>query len=457
MKYRIQKLEYNASQKNIPNQFLDIQSLKDFKFLTFYYKYLKNIKCIRIFCIQSYFVFVKFYFIVFINILNKKENKYKLIKMQDFALKHKLNKSVLFKKTLTKYLEPYVLSENLENIKNFTAKNFITSEDVYLIKIKDANVIGQSNIVFADQNAIHHDLFNCKLDFTSEELHNIFSIRVNKGEVKIPLNYYNRSYIDEAASFVDAVAKNYAHWTTEVLPRIVAFCKNSKYKNVPLILNDSLHPNMMSSLKRIIGSRNLILLPKNHLIQVKNLYLLSVAGFVSFERRNLKKPESTTGSYNNLAIKLVRKNFLSALTGNKKKWPEKIFIRRNSNYRNLINSKEIEKLLIKKGFSIVELGNQSFVNQAALFYNAKTIIGSYGADFANLIYANPKSNIIMLCSDNEANNYQYWPNISSLIGIKITYIVGKCVEPRIEGRWAMHTDYSINSKFLDESIIRLIE
>ncbi len=377
--------------------------------------------------------------------------------MHDFALKHKLNKSILFKKTLTKYLAPYVLTENLDKIENFTAKNWITSEDVYLIKIKDANVIGQSSIVFVNQNAIYHDLFNFKLDYTSEETHNIFSIAVDKGEVNIPLTYYSRAYIDEAASFVDAVAHNYAHWTTEVLPRIVAFCKDSKYKNVPLILTDPLHPNIMRSLEYIIGSRNIILLPKNHLIQVKSLYLMSVAGFVSFERRDLKKLESTKGSYNNLAIKFLRKNFLSAAIGNKKKWPEKIFIRRNSHYRKLINSKEIEELLIKKGFSIVEPGNLSFENQVALFSNAKTIIGPAGADFANLIYANLKSNIIILVSDHEENNYEYWPNITSLIGIEITYILGRCVEPRIEGRWGLHSDFSINLKFFDECISRIVE
>ena len=377
--------------------------------------------------------------------------------MKNFALKHKLNKSILFKRTLAKYLAPYVLTENLDNLKNFTAKNFITSEDVYLIKIKDANVTGQSNIVFANQNAIHHDLFNFKLDYTSEEMHNIFSVAVNKGEVNIPLKYYNRAYIDVAASFLDAVAQNYAHWTTEILPRIVAFCKNSKYKNVPLILNDSLHPNIMSSLDRIIGSRDVILLPKNHSIRVKNLYLMGVVGFVGFERRNLKQPESTTGSYNNLAIKFLRKKFLSAPIGNKKKWPEKIFIRRNSHYRKLINSKEIEELLIKKGFSIVEPGNLSFENQVALFSNAKIIIGPAGADFANLIYANLKSNVIILISDHEGNNYEYWPNISSIVGIQITYILGRCAETRIEGRLGPHSDFSINLKFFDESISRVIE
>lgn len=457
MKYQIQKLKYSAALKNTPNKFLNIHSLNDFKVLSFYYKYLKNIQWIRIFCIQSYFVFVKFYFIVFNNILNKKEDNYKLINMKDFALKHKLKKSILFKRTLTKYLTPYVLTENLKNIKNFTAKNFITSEDVYLIKIKDANVIGQSNIIFANQNAVHHDLLNFKLDYTFEETHNIFSIAVNKGEVNIPLKFYNRAYIDEAASFVDAVANNYAHWTTEILPRIVAFCKDSKYKNVPLILNDSLHRNIMRSMDFIVGSRNIILLRKNHLIQVKNLYLISAAGFVAFERRNLAKPESSTGSYNNLAVKFLRKKFLSAPIDNKKKWPEKIFIRRNSHYRKLINSKEIEELLIKKGFAIVEPGNLSFENQVALFSNAKTIIGPAGADFANLIYANLKSNVIILVSDHEGNNYEYWPNISSLIGIQITYILGRCVEPRLTGRWGLHSDFSINLKFLDESISRIGE
>ena len=85
--------------------------------------------------------------------------------------------------------------------------------------------------------------------------------------------------VESAAVFVDACAPNYAHWLTEVLPRVALFCREERYAGIPLVVNDGLHRNLVESLRMITrGTRRIIMLPIGRAIVVSELFLTSVAG-----------------------------------------------------------------------------------------------------------------------------------------------------------------------------------
>ena len=84
--------------------------------------------------------------------------------------------------------------------------------DIYLAKLSEVDIEGRSNIIFKDNFAVVHDLYDVDRDLTSEELHGRHRLDVNKRELfrtasKLPDNTF-----EKAAIFCDACAPNWAHW-----------------------------------------------------------------------------------------------------------------------------------------------------------------------------------------------------------------------------------------------------
>ena len=261
-------------------------------------------------------------------------------------------------------------------------------------------------------------------------------------------------HIPAAASFVDACASNYAHWLTEVLPRVAIFCSNKHFKDIPIVVNDELHKNIMESLLLVTGvEREIITLPIGRALHVDNLYITSVSGYLPFERRNTKIPGHSHGLFSPQAFQLIRNStnkgskLIDKIIG-KIDWPEKIFLRRNSEIRNITNAVKLENLLIDRGFTIIEPEKLLFLQQQQLFRHAKIIIGATGASFANIIFASQNTKIFILISKHPDLCYWYWQNIACASGKTINYILGEIKEKSFRLTGGIHSDYTIDLNML---------
>ncbi len=105
---------------------------------------------------------------------------------------------------------------------------------IVVAELFDAEVYGCSNLVRSNGRTVHHDLYRFSHDFTSEELHEKIHIDPRKNVVKQYLKPEIRHHLAVAASFTDSCSRNYAHWLTEVLPRINLFCRTSPRRPYPL-------------------------------------------------------------------------------------------------------------------------------------------------------------------------------------------------------------------------------
>jgi len=438
------KLNFLYPRSQQPSPFFDIAYLKKNKFLwSLYLNFIKPIPFLRQFCLKGYaLVFKVFAWIVF--------GKYDLVRLKDFVKKNQLKTFVLFKSSSTRYINPHICNNSSldPDSDKFKVKGLNHFESIYLAQIKDVQVLGSTSILFKDKTAIFQDLFDWNLDFSSEELHQTFYYSPLRFSIQINIDQYNKAEFTKAASFINPVAPNYAHWITEILPAVAAFCKYPEYKGIPIIINHGLHKNILDSLYSIAGSREVIFLRQNEKIYVKNLYVVSVAGYVSFEPRKINVLQSSSGSYHYETLNYVR-NTLKQKTLGHKKWPKKIFLKRNSTYRSLTNSKEIEVLLKKQGFEIYDFEELNLQDQIGLCSNANIIMGPTGAHFANVIFCNRNVNLYILISDSKGSNYKYWPNISSLFGIKVKYIIGHATNAK---SWNIHSDFYVNPKLITDAI-----
>lgn len=322
-----------------------------------------------------------------------------------------------------------------------------TFPETYVAEFPDALVQGGTNIVVARSCAVHHDLFARTEDFTSEELHDRIDLNVVAGTVVWRALDPAPEFMDVAASFVDACAPNYAHWLTEVAPRIALLCARSEFDGVPLIVNDGLHPNIMESLLTLAANRHpIVALPLGRSVRVAHLYLVSCAGYVPFEPRGgVYTAEMSHGKFSRRAFEVMRKACLDLRESIS--MPKKIFLRRNSGLRRLLNSDVIEALLVSQGFTVVEPEKLGFTMQVQLFQNADVIIGATGAAMANIIFSNSRAHIAILISQQEGFIYWYWQNIACASGGRVRYIIGEKISQNPNN---IHVDFYVPPEYVTE-------
>jgi len=355
---------------------------------------------------------------------------YPYIKQNEFVQRNEVHVFTLSDETVVETPKPKIFPRRYQEwiIQPHTYYRF---PEIYGSVIRNGIVCGGTNTAIAGNVIVCHDLYDFEREYTSEEFH--FRTRINPKHKKmfIQQQLESSNHVSEAVSFVDALSFNYAHWLTEVLPKIALFCADQRFKDVPIIVDDLLHDNIMESLFCVAGQeREIICLPTGVNLHCDKLYLISSTGYVPFEWRGRKHPDCSHGIFSPKAfncllnhLKPTKKAFSKGV------YPKKIYLRRNSNIRNLSNAKEVEKLFKSHGYMVVEPEKLTFSQQVALFSNAKYIAGASGAAFANLIFAPQDSKITILISKHPDTIYWYWQNIACACGNSINYIFGSISDP----------------------------
>ena len=128
--------------------------------------------------------------------------------------------------------------------------------------------------------------------------------------------------------------------------------------------------------------------------------------------------------------------------------PKKIFLRRNSNYRKLENSAEIEAVLSEYGYVVVDPEKLDFLQQVALFSQADSIIGPTGAAFANVVFCKPDTKITILITRSNVVPYWYWQNMACASGKTVEYVLSEKMYQN-----EIHSDFTVNAA---ELIVRQI-
>jgi len=411
----------------------------------FYSSYLKSYPIARALVIwtwrNGYQLYVK---LLAAHPLNRRVWRWrKLVKLSVFAKTRDIPTVELVAAELVKTPAPKVFPLSDESYLVSPQEHY-SLPPVFVAKISKGTIYGGTNLVLMGDEVICHDLYDFQRDYTSEELHGRNLIDPEKGRIRWLLHDDFPEFLPVAAVFVDACAVNYAHWLTEVLPRIAAFCREKKFEDVPVVVNEGLHKNIMESLFLVAGGeRTIITLPIGRAIHIEELYLTSVAGYVPFERRNTKLAGHSHGKFNPGAFEVIRmqvSGFMEKLPD--QAWPEKIYLRRNSGTRQITNTIELEELLIHQGYVIVEPEKLTFLQQIQLFRNAKEIISSTGAALSNTIFCNLGTNLGVLMAKHENMIYRYWLNMLSPLQVNVSYVLGEIVEKQELG---IHGDFFIDS------------
>lgn len=413
--------------KSTPGQNFDaINKAKKTKIGEFYLNHLKKINFFKLLTEWSWKTLYPIYVNNTIANRDKHEKRWRsIIKLNDYINLIKIIPIIIFESRSVETPDPLVHPEIFQY--DLTSPHEIYDfPSIYISTINNAEISGGTNLIVKEDFVISHDLFEAESDYTSEELHGRNIIEPKKNQIRCLLNDKTPERISECAVFVDACAPNYAHWLSEVLPRIAIFCNEEKFKNIPIVVNDGLHKNIMQSLQIIAGrEREIITLPIGRTLRIDKLHVTSVAGYVPFERRDKENHSHSHGKFSSSALQLMKLEILGQIKNlPNQNYPEKIYIRRNSGIRQLTNSKEIEEFLVNKNYVIIEPEKLDFIQQVRLFSNAKRIIATSGAAVANIIFSSEETKITVLIGQYAETSYWYWQNMACATGLQISYGLG---------------------------------
>lgn len=212
---------------------------------------------------------------------------------------------------------------------------------------------------------------------------------------------------------------NYFHWFFDSLPRLLLIKKFYKVeKNDFFLVNNLKHNFQRESLKKL-GVKNILNAYELKHIKAKKIIT------IDFHRKHTDVPQWFV---NDLRSYLLKNHKL------KKKSAKKIFIDRSntsSKTRDVYNKQELINFLKKKNFYIIDPSNLSFDKEIELFYNAKIVIGLYGAGLTNLIFCRKNCKVVEL---KKIKTNKLYENIAKKIGLKFNSLGCKGINNNYSNR-----------------------
>lgn len=389
--------------------------------------------------------------------LNNTENKSQSYKLLSFSSLKRTNLSRFITLVAGKEEEfevPQVFPTTYH--KYFLRKPCYLSPDVSVFEILDGEVIGGSDLIHVENWCLHHDLIRFDEHLLREETHGIVSLSPSLDRIYFKLG--ERKEVSSGISLVGGTTRNYIHWLTEYATKLALIDDVGLLAGVPLVIDVDLPPQVMEAVHLIAGEREIIYVAQGDVLKVKKLFVITPVFYVPFDYKSQFNflemhdeelfPIINSNAFLGLREKLASKGKLPI---NKGINFSKIFVKRSSDFRKIVNLKSIESLLISDGFIIITPEQYSFVEQISIFSQAKVVVGQAGAALGNIIFCNRGCKVFILTAWSTNSNYYYFSNIASVLGLSCIYIFGNKVEQECQVHQA-HSDFDVSINLIKEAI-----
>ena len=313
--------------------------------------------------------------------------------------------------------------------------------DVTAWHVDGATVVGLSDLVIRDAFTLHHRLYDFTHDGTSEELHSRALISPSKRRITWYENTHASKSIPCGISLLGSCTKNYAHWLTEFLPKLAAADLVPGVADYPLLVDAGLPDNMRASIDFVgMHDREIIEVHPDEPVEVERLVFVDPSGYVPFEPRDKIGIAVRHGVFGSRSIEQMLAQIRRNAGESAERGPERLFLRRNSAHRMVVNERELEAALVDRGFTVIEPEKLDFREQFRLFSGARIIVAATGAACANLVFAPRGTKTVILIARHRQMPYYYWQAMARAVGNDVAYVLGEPVGDEAD---TIHASYRI--------------
>lgn len=286
-----------------------------------------------------------------------------------------------------------------ENIKglfyHFKVNHKYNCPNLYVYYFKKVNLLPDSTLFCG--------IFPLDLSFLFFKkrlrIHSVFGIFKIRRSWERKVLEKNRKYL----VIHDQWTKNYYHWITQALPRLLLASKLET--DFVLLLPKDHNNDFHGRTLEILGVKKWIFLEN-----CKTLYTVYDLIYPSHDIQ--------VGDYNDRLIRELSSTLRSSVEVEK---PLFLFIHRQGrNGRTILNEEEVLKTFVSYGFLIVEFDNISFDEQLALMGRASVLAGVHGAGLTNMIFM-PEGGVVFELTTRLKGDQYYYYTLSNAVNHSYYY------------------------------------
>ena len=331
-------------------------------------------------------------------------------------------------------------------IKNATSKG--------LMSLSNAAVVVGSSIIYSQDFSEGYTLspFNREKEYLPEEIAMRLSrsITGNTAEFHFtnPPSMIGRIR-SEVIPFNTIHPYNYFHFLIESLPSLLQLQRHGYLTKSCVVATGNLHRNMKVVLDLIFRDKQPSILQMNLLQYIEcDKVIAAPDSFYGAELLNSTLGEFIYDKENILHLRSIFKALWSDSSASPNR---KIFIRRLSATRNLINIHKLEDLAVAAGYQVIVPENLDFIDQVRIFSSASHICGPTGAWIANLVFAPDGTNVSVLSPDISSPSASLWQSFGDTLGVNLMDVF--CPIFQLNPRQPIHSDYSMSESAFNELLM----
>jgi capsular polysaccharide biosynthesis protein len=399
---------------------------------TLFYKHLfqyRSFKVLR----GAASVFYSHYFKTRVKVLHGlKGRKYTLVPMSEFAVQHALDSIVIEPGSSKPIAGPQFLGKYpFEPIGDSIVQLDMPQLEIYCLQ--NAAVIGGTNFVRMDDRIVYPNKFLPERDVCPAELNGI--AKINLATKTVSLFSMQTDPVKKAVSLLGSCTGNYAHWLTETLPKLLLVDSVQGWEDYPLLVDAWIHPNFVRSIELFNKNRREIIRVKRwETVEVESLIEVTPPAYIPPEYRHflqtkeLAEPDAAEFPFSSPALDMLRNAAHAATGGIDCTAPKKLYLFRSpescGNTRHATNIDDIERIIKKFGYTMLDPAKLSFEDQIRVFSNARKIVSPLGAALANTIFTPPGCKVLGLSPWYHNANYYYFSNFMGALGNTMFYALG---------------------------------
>jgi len=380
------------------------------------------------------------------------------LKNSIFDIKSKNKYKILNKNEVKKYINKKISSKNImvtSNVIGFAKKSYIELEDIDLniYHFKDATITYKSDIIRLEKECYWYKFNHHFMYKTIPADNNLIAFKNYDLLLRTTEDIINKEKI---ISLIGAVDGSWSHFVIQYLPKLIILKKYYSNENITLVLSSNLDKNCRELVDFAIPPKwKIFEVNEDISIKAKELIYIDNTSWITDHSNTLILGdiilyEIALKSLKEIIINYKESKALKHITNNKNK---RIYLRRVSTYRSLLNYEEVDKLLEKYDFEIIYPHLYSLEEKINIFSEAEIIIGPLSSGFVNLIFCNNKTNIIAFLNKNRVWD-TYLSTMTEYFGINnFQYLLSDYTE-NIEDP---HSSYTIDIKVLEEEIKRCLK
>ena len=342
---------------------------------------------------------------------------------------------------------PKIMNPDIGMLEAFICKGILPK--TYLAEFYDATIIANNDLILYNNVCLYDEVeYGKSYNYGIKPFHTVSKIGKKKITLLVPKDFFE---IESGIHFCKDHSKNYYHWMIESLPRLSLI--DSIPCNIPLLVDGNLPEQFYESLN-LLSKRNVIKIPDNKSLLVKKLYYPSQLSVIKDNYNKVDIASDILIPHN--AVIFLRKKVFEVLNikenvNLEKRAYRKIYIsRRSVSFRKILNTNQVEKFFLDRGFEIIAPENLSFESQVRIFSQSQIIVGQSGAAMTNFIFAPKSANILILTSNAPNRNLQAFNILSDALNLNMQYLSGKCKD--INPDYVPHSDFSIDIELLEQYV-----